>query len=131
MATGPMVSGKSRPSRPVRSVAGMGVAMMAAILVLAMPAAPRAATIVNKDKHAHPLTLIERKGVRVQQIEPGAKLDGICVNGCVVRVGKDENAEFQLAGDEMVSIENGVIYFDGLTGSQPARKPAPAFDRNR
>lgn len=104
-----------RPAAPV---------LLAAVLVL-LPVQSYAATIANKDKQAHTLTFIERKAVRIQQIDAGAKLDGVCENGCIVRIGKDENAEFQLAGDEAVSIESGLMYYDG-EAMKAARPKAPA-----
>lgn len=101
------------------------IACSLAFILGCLPVQSYAATIVNKDKQSHTLTFIERKAVRIQQIDAGAKLDGVCDNGCIVRVGKDENAEFQLAGDEAVSIESGLMYYDG-EAVKAARPTKPA-----
>ncbi|MFM1816143.1 MAG: hypothetical protein RLZ98_2838 [Pseudomonadota bacterium] len=84
-----------------------------------------AATVANKDKQEHQLSIQERKGEHKASLKPGGKLENICPNGCVLRVGDNPNAVFQLEGDEVVSIENGLLYYDGQELRAVRKKPAP------
>ena len=46
-------------------------------------------------------------------LKPAQVLEGICEKGCVVRLNDSENDEYELEGTEVVSIEEGYLYYDG------------------
>ncbi|MBO0740587.1 MAG: hypothetical protein J2P51_04080, partial [Hyphomicrobiaceae bacterium] len=53
---------------------------------------------------------------------PSQALNGICAKGCTVHLDDDEEEEYQLEADDVVSIEEGNLYYDtpGTPGSNPA-----------
>ena len=80
-----------------------------------------AISITNKDDKDRTLTVIEGDAKQSQLLKPAAKLDGVCLRGCVVRIGDSENDTYELEGNEIVSIEDGYLYFEGPeAGSEPA-----------
>ncbi len=56
-------------------------------------------------------------------MKPSAVLEGICAKGCVIRLNDSENDEYELKGSEVVSIEDGYLYYDG-----PAAEAVPKAD---
>ena len=63
-------------------------------------------------------------------MKPLGSLDGVCLKGCVIRLSDSENDEYELEGSEVVSIEDGYLYYDGPDGGaevvpgQPAQPPS-------
>jgi hypothetical protein len=49
-------------------------------------------------------------------LKPSQVLEGICEKGCVIRLNDSENDEYELEGSEVVSIEEGYLYYDGPEG---------------
>ncbi len=81
-----------------------------------------AATLTNADTAQHTITIIEG-GARVdRKVASGGTLKQLCTNGCIVRIDSDPGRDFILEGRERVTIENGLLYYDG---ELPAR-PGPA-----
>lgn len=90
-----------------------------------------AISITNNDDKDHTLTVIEGDAKQPQILKPAAKLDGVCLRGCILRIGDSENDTYELEGNEIVSIEDGYLYYDGPeTGAEPALgakfQPPPA-----
>src|SRR5204863_6059273 len=56
-------------------------------------------------------------------LKPMQVLSGICAKGCTVHLDDDEEEEYQLESEDVVSIEEGSLYYD--TPETPAG-PAPA-----
>ena len=80
-----------------------------------------AASITNRDDKDHELTIIEGDGKQPHLLKPAGVLDGVCLRGCVVRIGTSQNDEYELEGSETVSIEDGYLYYDGAdAGPEPA-----------
>jgi hypothetical protein len=48
---------------------------------------------------------------------PSAALKGICQKGCVIRLNDSDNDEYELKGSDVVSIEDGYLYYDGPPAS--------------
>jgi hypothetical protein len=90
--------------------------------LLWVPAA-YASSITNRDDKAYKVTIIEGETAKTQVLKPSAALDGICAKGCVVRLNDSANDEYELHGSEVVSIEDGYLYYDG-----PAAKAVPKAD---
>jgi len=86
-----------------------------------------AASITNRDDKDYKLTIVEGATKQVETLKPNAALSGVCPKGCIVRIGDSENDEYELEGTEIVSIEDGYLYFDGSDGPADAAqgKTAP------
>ena len=89
-----------------------------------------AASITNRDDKDRELTVIEGDGRQPHLLKPAGILDGVCLRGCIIRIGNSANDEYELEGSEIVSIEGGYLYYDGSdAGSQsvpgPKAQPPP------
>jgi hypothetical protein len=83
--------------------------------------AASAASLSNRDDKEHKVTIIEGDAKRDEVLKPQQIVDKICLKGCVLRLNDSEDDEYQLEGDDLVSIEDGYLYHDA-----PDAQPAPA-----
>lgn len=90
-------------------------------------ATPSAAiSITNRDDKDHKITIIEGETKTDLALKATAVLENLCLKGCVVRLNDSENDEYELEGTEVVSIEDGYLYYDGPdTPTEPAPPAAP------
>lgn len=113
------------------------VVAAAALLGTALAVSPALATVsvTNRDDKDHKLTVIEGDGAAKTDhvLKAGQVLEGICPSGCVIRLNDSEEDEYELEGTEVVSIEEGYLYYDGPEGPAdnqgapaPGSAPAPA-----
>lgn len=79
---------------------------------LALPAT-RAATLTNADRVAHSIMVIKDNVRQSHELRPGGLLEELCQDGCIVRIDGDPDKDFILEGSERVSIEGGLLYYDG------------------
>ena len=94
----------------------MSIRAIAAMLFLACLATAGVAagvSITNRDDKDHKLTIMEGEAKAHQVLKPSQVLEGICEKGCIVRLNDSENDEYELEGTEIVSIEEGYLYYDG------------------
>lgn len=93
----------------------MSRAILGAIVALALStaSATAAVSITNRDDKDHKLTVIEGDAKADHVLKPSQVLEGICQQGCVIRLNDSENDEYELEGSEVVSIEEGFLYYDG------------------
>ena len=95
-------------------VAGVSATWLASSAVAAV-------SITNRDDHDQKVTIIEGATSKDQVLKPEGIIEGICAKGCVVRLNDSEDDEYELEGNEIVSIEDGYLYYDGPdTPSEPA-----------
>ena len=89
------------------------VAMVAlfGVLPLTMPA--QAATLMNQDATAHQIEVIFKSSRRAYELAPGKLLTDFCAQGCIIRLNGSADLDFALEGTERVSIEGGLVYYDG------------------
>ena len=102
----------------------MTLSKVAAAFLLAVwifPADASAISITNRDDHDWKVTIIEGSSSKDQILKPEATVEGICLKGCVVRLNDSQDDEYELEGNEVVSIEDGYLYYDG-----PDAPPEPA-----
>jgi hypothetical protein len=92
------------------------VAAVAIAALLWFPAA-YASSINNRDDKDHKVTVIEGETTKDHVLKPSAVLEGICQKGCVIRLNDSENDEYELQGSDIVSIEDGYLYYDGPPAS--------------
>lgn len=93
----------------------MRVRPLAAFLVAAQLCAGAASslTISNRDDHDHKITIIEGTRSTDHVLKPAATVENVCLKGCIVRLNDSEDDEYELEGNEVVSIEEGHLYYDG------------------
>jgi hypothetical protein len=103
-----------------------------ALCAVAAPPA-EAISITNRDDKEYKVTILEEDGTKTTDhvLKPNQVLEGICPKGCVVRLNDNEEDEYELVdGTEIVSIEEGYLYYDQDeapsaapgTGAPPAKK---------
>ena len=93
------------------------------ILLLSSGTAAHAVSITNRDDQDHKVTIVEGDTRADHMLRPSQVLNGICAKGCTVHLDDDEEEEYQLESNDVVSIEEGALYYD--TPETPAG-PAPA-----
>ncbi len=90
-----------------------------------------ASTIINKDKQTHAVSIIERRGSENFKLLPAAKRENICPTGCFIRLNDDSDKQFQLEGNEIVAIENGLLYYVGGQSGDLLRPAVPVDARRQ
>lgn len=102
--------------------------MRVLFLAVALFAAPThsgaalALTVINRDDHAHKVTIIEGAKSTDHVLKPDATVESACAKGCIVRLNDSDEEEYELEGNEVVFIEDGNLYYDGPDA--PADPPA-------
>lgn len=100
--------------------------MAALILPLLVAAQSNAASITNRDEREHKLTIVTGEAGDSRVLKPREAVSGLCPKGCVLRLNDDEIAAYELEGSDVVSIEDGFVYYD-VSESKAAPVPsAPA-----
>jgi len=95
------------------------------IVLLLSATAAHAVSITNRDEQDHKVTVIEGDTTADHVLKPSQTLNGICAKGCTIRLNDSEDDEYLLEANDVVSIEDGSLYYEGPdTPAQPA--PAPA-----
>lgn len=95
--------------------AGMAASAVAVVLVLDVASA---ASITNRDDRDHKVMVMAAgERAREQVLEPNGVLSDVCPKGCVVRLNDKAAQEYELEGPETVSIEGGLLYYDGPEAS--------------
>src|SRR5215471_1953646 len=115
-----------RPTRvhPLRLMLSMCFAgLVGTIVLLSGSTAAHAVSITNRDDQDHKVTVVEGDAKTDYVLKPSQALNGVCTKGCTVHLDDDEEEEYQLEADDVVSIEEGNLYYD--TPGTPAG-PAPA-----
>lgn len=91
-----------------------------------------AASLTNRDEREHKLVIIEGTKKVEHTLKPQQSLENICAKGCIVRLNDSDDDEYELEVNDVVSIEDGALYYDspdpstdqGSAGGQtpPAKK---------
>ena len=92
------------------------------VYALFVSASAKAVSVTNRDDKDHKLTIVEGDAKQDHLLKPSGMIDAVCLKGCVLRLGESENDEYELEGTEVVSIEDGYLYFDG---PEVKAEPAP------
>jgi hypothetical protein len=93
------------------------VSIWGAAALLTSSIAADAATITNRDEQDQKITIVEGDAKSEHTIRPGQVLENICVKGCIVRLSDSDEDEYEVAGEDVVSIEEGYLYYDGPDGA--------------
>lgn len=104
-----------------------------AIAVMLFVDAAHAASITNRDERDHKVTIkVEGESAREQVLKSNGVLSDICPKGCVIRLNDKEADEYELEGPDVVSIEDGLLYYDGPEApTEPAPEAGKADGRKR
>jgi len=96
--------------------------------------AAHAVSITNRDERDYSVTVIEGNDKADHVLKPSQTLADICLKGCTIRINNSEDDEYRLAADDVVSIEDGTVYYEGpdaSAGPQPPPAPAKKKSGNR
>jgi hypothetical protein len=89
-------------------------ALAAGVLAVSLVALPAlAVSVTNRDERDHKVTVIEGESSTDHALKPSAVLEGVCASGCVIRLDDSQTDEYELEGDEVLTIEDGELYYDG------------------
>ena len=93
----------------------LAISLSAVVMLAASTAnhAAVAATLTNADRIDRSITIIIGAQRTTHALKAGALLENLCTNGCIVRIDDDPKRDFILEGRERVSIEDGLMYYDG------------------
>lgn len=94
------------------------------IVLLSGSTAAHAVSITNRDDQDHTVTIVEGETKTEHVLKPSQALSGICAKGCTVHLDGDTEEEYQLEAEDVVSIEEGSLYYD--TPADAPAAPAPA-----
>jgi hypothetical protein len=84
-----------------------------------------AASLSNRDDRDHKISIVEGDATVDQVLKPQQALEGICAKGCVIRLNDNEDEEYQIEAADVVSIEDGYLYYD-TPDAAPTPPPVPA-----
>ena len=93
-------------------------ALLALPLLIASPAA--ASSLTNREPAAVTIKIIESGDRTEHTLDTNQRLDGICLEGCIVEIVGREDSSYVLEGTEDVSLEDGFVYYDGTSDTVPA-----------
>ena len=83
------------------------------IWLLSSSTVAHAVSITNRDDRDHKVTVIEGNTKADHVLKPSQALNGICAKGCTIRLNDTEDDEYQLEASDVVSIEDGSLFYDG------------------
>jgi hypothetical protein len=83
------------------------------LAITAWNGAAGAVSVTNRDDKAYKVTVIEGDAKQDHTVAPAGVIQGVCLKGCLIRLGDSQNDEYELEGTEIVSIEDGYLYYDG------------------
>jgi len=98
-----------------RSTIGFAGACAACCALLVVTVAPPAlaVTLTNRDAKPYAIEVRVKSANQKHDLAPGKSLTGICKDGCIIRLNGSGDADYALEGTERVSIEGGLVYYDG------------------
>src|SRR5262245_16098636 len=96
---------------------------MCVIGLLLSTTAAHAVSITNRDEREHRVTVIEGEAAAEHVLKPSQTVTDICLKGCTIRMNSSEDDEYRLAANDVVSIEDGTVYYDGPDASAGPKTP--------
>lgn len=82
----------------------------------------------NRDDVGRSVTIRAKSMRRRLDVGPGETIRDFCADGCVIRIDEDDARDFLIEGNERLSIEGGLVYFDGEVAKQPEGDAAAGSD---
>jgi hypothetical protein len=96
-------------ARATHAVAGIGLLLS---VTAAHVSAASGASISNRDERDYTVTIIEGGAKADHVLKPSQTLTDVCLKGCTIRVNSSEDNDYRLAGGDVVSIEDGTVFYD-------------------
>lgn len=82
---------------------------------LLLSSAAQAVSITNRDDVDQKVTIIEGTAKTEHVLKPNTVLEGICQQGCVVRLNdKVDDDPYELEGSDVISIDGGEFWQDNV-----------------
>lgn len=101
----------------------MKIMCWVALIIVGAATPAASAFISNKDAMAYAVIIDDRGTKTTHDIVAGGVLEGKCLEGCVVTIRDAKHGIYTLPeGNEIVSIIDGVMYYEGA--ADKATKPA-------
>jgi hypothetical protein len=100
--------------------------LLATVAACATISTAGAVSVTNRDEKEQKIQILEGEVKKDHMLKPAAVLDGVCLKGCVIRLNDNDNDEYELDGTEVVTIEDGYLYYDGPDTPAQGATPAPA-----
>lgn len=72
-----------------------------------------AAALTNRDARTVEVEVMFDSSRRLHELAPNKSLSGFCGDGCIVRLNGSADDDYELEGTERVSIEGGLLFYDG------------------
>ena len=92
------------------SVKGITASVSAALL---LASSAYAGSITYRDDVDHKVTIIEGDAKKDHVLKPNAVLEGICQQGCQIRIDdKIDDEPYELEGSDLISIDDGELWQD-------------------
>ncbi len=85
--------------------------------------AAHAVSITNRDERDHRVTIIEGESRADYMMKPSQTVTDICLKGCTIRMNDSDGDEYRLAADDVVTIEDGTVYYEGPDPSVGPKTP--------
>lgn len=85
----------------------------ASLAALMCSTAAHAVSITNRDDKDYKVTVIEGDAKQDHVLKASEVIEAVCMKGCIVRLNDSDNDEYELEGPEVVSIEDGYLYYEG------------------
>lgn len=97
----------------------------------ALLAAPQAHALqlTNRDAADHKIAITEKTSTQEITVKPSQVVEGLCAAGCTMKMSDGEEYEFD--GNEVVSIEEGLMFLDEAGATEPdgtPHDPTPAVE---
>ena len=86
------------------------VALVGVAAGTALPAV--AASITNRDDREYKITIVEGPAKVDHMVKPQQSLEGVCPKPCILRLNDSDDDEYQIEPADIVSIEDGFLYYD-------------------
>jgi hypothetical protein len=96
---------------------------MFVIGLLSSATAAHAVSITNRDERDHRVTIIEGETKADYMLKPSQSLTDICLKGCTIRMNNSEDDEYRLTANDVVTIEDGTVYYEGPDPSDGSTVP--------
>lgn len=119
----------NEPARVPPSLVTGRARLAAAVLIAALAvfaqgiALGEAATITNRDVREYRLSIEVETVTDDRILKPNEALKDVCPKRCVVRLDNGSNDQYELESSDVVSIEDGFVYYDGAEINVPQAAP--------
>jgi hypothetical protein len=102
--------------------------VVSAIGVSLAQAQTQTASITNRDDRDHKITIVEGEVTKDHTLKPNDTLKDVCAKGCIIRLNDSDDDEYQLEPTDVVSIEDGFLYYDNSEADAAPKPDEPKKD---